>query len=540
MSYLVLARKWRPETFSQVVGQRHVVTTLSAAVRTDRIGHAYLFTGPRGVGKTTIARVLAKALNCEKGPTDEPCLACDSCREIASGKSLDVIEIDGASNRKIEDARGIRETVQYAPLSGRKKVYIIDEAHMLTREAFNALLKTIEEPPPHVVFVLATTEPSKIPDTITSRCQRFDFHRVSAADMEARLRHIAQAEGVRVSDGAVRLLAARADGSMRDAESLFDQLLATGSGDVGADDVAAILGIPRVEVFRSLSDAIAARDTRAALGAFTSALDAGFDPRDLIDGLVEHLRDLLVRTATGEPGAPDVGDGPETPARALTEDQLVRLLRIAAETQAQARWTTQPSLMVELALARMARLPRTVEIEEIVRALAAASGGSGHAGGATPPGGTPASGDAGAGSAGPSQGRGGTAAAAGRPAARGEQWALVVERVKARKPALGAFLTEAVASPLTDGRLGVLIPNGSNFHRQQLQDRANMTLLEQAAGDVYGKPVKLSLTFAEAARAVPAPAAAPQRREAGDGEDPMVRKVLEMFDGEITDTRAEE
>jgi DNA polymerase-3 subunit gamma/tau len=537
MSYLVLARKWRPETFSQVVGQKHVVTTLAAALKTDRIAHAYLFAGPRGVGKTTIARILAKALNCEKGPTDEPCMACDSCREVASGRSLDVIEIDGASNRRIEDARGIRETVQYAPLSGRMKVYIIDEAHMLTREAFNALLKTLEEPPPHVVFVLATTEPTKIPDTIVSRCQRFDFHRVGAADLEGRLSEIAKAESINIDDAAIKLLALRADGSMRDAESLFDQLIAAGMNEVGADDVAAVLGIPRTKVFCGLADAIAGEDTAEAFRTLGAALDAGFDPRDLVDGLVEHLRDLLILRAAGERGAvPErlaERRGHEGPSASLTVDQLVRLVRIGADAQAQARWSTQPSLMVELALARMTRLARTVDLEEIVRALAAAPGSPSPGGGAA--------------SAAPShqEPRGGTAAGgqkAGAPPAEGggAEWSIVVERVRAQKPALAAFLGDAVVAAPSQGELQVLIPNGSSFHRQQLQDRGNMTLLERAACDVYGQALKLRLAFGQPLREQAGPEGPGRRNRAGDSADPMVRKVLEMFDGEITGTRKEE
>jgi DNA polymerase-3 subunit gamma/tau len=534
MSYLVLARKWRPETFSQVVGQKHVVTTLGAAIRTGRIAHAYLFAGPRGVGKTTIARILAKALNCERGPTDEPCMSCNSCREVASGKSLDVIEIDGASNRRIEDARGIRETVQYAPLSGRMKVYIIDEAHMLTREAFNALLKTLEEPPPHVVFVLATTEPTKIPDTIVSRCQRFDFHRVGAADMEARLSEIARAESVNISPGAIKLLALRADGSMRDAESLFDQLIAAGMGEVGADDVAAVLGIPRTEVFCALADAIAEEDTGGAFRTLGAALDAGFDPRDLVDGLVEHLRNLLILRAAGDTGAlPErlsESRDHKGPSAALTEDQLVRLVRIGAEAQAQARWSTQPSLMVELALARMTRLARTVDLEEIVRSLTA--------GARTPsPGNPPAA-------AAPERSPGEAAAGGegGRPSAASAEprWGLVVERVKAQKPALAAFLADAAATVPSQGELQVLIANGSSFHRQQLQDRGNMALLERAACDVYGQPLKVKLAFGQPPKGGAGSPGSGGRSRDAESADPMVRRVLEIFDGEITGTRKEE
>lgn len=565
MSYLVLARKWRPETFSEVVGQKHVVLTLEAAIKTDRIAHAYLFAGPRGVGKTTVARILAKALNCEKGPTAEPCGECSSCREIASGRSLDVIEIDGASNRKIEDARGIREAVQYAPLGGRMKVYIIDEAHMLTREAFNALLKTLEEPPPHVVFVLATTEPGKIPETIASRCQRFDFHRIPASEIEARLVEIAGAEGLEAEPAAIRLVAARADGSMRDAESLLDQLISVGQGHATADDVARVLGIPDVDVYFGLSDAIASQDSGAALEELTRALDAGFDPRDLLDGFVEHLRDLLLVAAAPSPerlvGRIARYREHEGESTSLGQDDLVRLIRIGLQAQSSAKWSTQPGLLVQLALVRMAKLRRSVEIEEVVRIL---GGGAPPAGTGTPPGSgdeSERSASSKAGASDPARGRGdsirGAAAAPppGRPRAAAESdrppvspelWPRVLERIRFEKPGLAASLTGTVATPSAGGELGLMVPNGSRFHRDQLLDRANMRVMESAATGVFGRPVKLRLEFAappgEGVADIAARAPSRQATGRGDGPeaDPMVRKVMEIFDGDIKDVRHKE
>lgn len=569
MSYVVLARKWRPETFADVVGQKHVVLTLTAAIRSGRIAHAYLFAGPRGVGKTTVARLLAKSLNCEKGPIDEPCRECDSCREIASGKSLDVIEIDGASNRKIEDARGIRETVQYAPLSGRMKVYIIDEAHMLTREAFNALLKTLEEPPPHVVFIMATTEPGKIPETIASRCQLFDFHRISQPDMERRLREIASSESIDVDEGALKLVAARADGSMRDAESLLDQLMSVGSGHITPDRVAEVLGIPDADVFFSVSDAIAAGDAGGTLGALAAALDSGFDPRDLIDGMVDHLRNLLLVRAAPSPerlvGRVQEYAAHEGRSSELDEDDLLRLVRIGVDAQAAVRWTTQPGLIVEVALVRMAKLDRTVVLEDAVRAIS----GGGRAGGpsgarkktrrtvvgepdAKPPGGARES--ARPSSAGNAVSRGRKATVASEVAARDssserapaadgggqDDWLRAVAAIRAVKPGLAASLQETVASPASGGRVLLTVPNGSPFHQQQLRDRANMAIMERAASEAFGGAVRLDLEFTERSRKTATPPGANATNGAGELEDPMIRKVVEMFDGEITETRREE
>src|SRR5581483_2347806 len=298
MSYLVLARKWRPQTFKDIVGQGHVTQVLRNAIAAGRIAHAYLFTGVRGVGKTTAARVLAKALNCERGPAADPCNECSQCVEITEGRSLDVYEIDGASNRGIDEVRQIIENVKYQPARSRFKIYIIDEVHQVTKDAFNALLKTLEEPPEFVKFILATTEPHRLPETILSRCQRFDFRRIQTREAIERLSEIAGKESLKISAGALLLLAREAEGSMRDAQSLLEQMLSYAPPESGAsiDErlVESILGVTDRRVLYDLSAAVLQGDAKKAVEIVAQVVDQGKDVTRLSRELVEHFRNLLV------------------------------------------------------------------------------------------------------------------------------------------------------------------------------------------------------------------------------------------------------
>lgn len=290
----VISLKYRPQTFDDLTGQKHVVLSLKGALRSGRIGHSFLFAGPRGVGKTTTARILAKSLNCDEGPTVEPCQQCTSCKEITLSRSIDVVEIDGASNRGIEEIRNLREGVKYSPLRGRYKVYIIDEVHMLTQEAFNALLKTLEEPPPKVVFVFATTNPTKIPSTILSRCQRFVFKRLTVKEIVTRLREISDAESIKISDKALFYLAARADGSIRDGESILEQLVSFVEGEITEQDVFDLVGFLDSSYYFGLIEKICARNLGDVLAALNTGIENGADPMEIYRGLTGYLRAALL------------------------------------------------------------------------------------------------------------------------------------------------------------------------------------------------------------------------------------------------------
>ena len=356
-TYQALYRKYRPQSPDEVVGQEHVVRALIGAVREDRLAHAFLFCGPRGTGKTSTARILAKMVNCEKGPTAEPCGVCEQCIRIRDGTHLDVVEIDAASHGGVDDARELRERAPTAPAMGREKVYIIDEAQRLSREAFDALLKVFEEPPPGVRFVLATTEPHKMPATIVGRCQRFDFRRIPTDVMADLLERVAKQEGITLHRAAAEALARQTEGSARDAESLLDQSAVLGGGEVTEQTIALLVGAPTGDVQFELADAVAVGDTRSMFEIVHRLVQQGHDFRHLTSQALGHFRDLLLaHSAPGEQAVLDVAEDRYTrlsgQASKFTTAELSRVLSLLVEAQTDMRWTTSPRLTLELALVR--------------------------------------------------------------------------------------------------------------------------------------------------------------------------------------------
>lgn len=373
MNYIVTARKWRPQTFEEVVGQEHITQTLKNAILNNRVAHAYLFAGPRGVGKTTTARILAKVLNCQNHANGEPCNECEMCQSFANSQSLDIIEIDGASNRRIEEIRTLRESVKYAPTKGNYKVYIIDEVHMLTTESFNALLKTLEEPPEHTVFIFATTDVHKVPLTIISRCQRFDFRRIEMNVMKKLLKEIADAEKIEIDDMSLTLIAKKADGALRDAQSLFDQVISFSGKKVESDILSKMLNLIDEEIYFTISDSIIQKNFASAFNTSKKIYENGWNFVDFMNGLNEHFRNIMTVVIRKDSDLIETAEIFKSRylhySDKFSEGDLLRILAFLNKVQWELKSSSNQKLKIEISLCHLIGLERSTTITEIINKL---------------------------------------------------------------------------------------------------------------------------------------------------------------------------
>ncbi|HBA87352.1 MAG TPA: DNA polymerase III subunit gamma/tau [Geobacter sp.] len=577
MSYLVLARKWRPQTFSDLVGQEHVSQTLKNAIDGGRVAHAFLFTGARGVGKTSSARILAKALNCESGLTVEPCNSCSTCLEITDGNSVDVFEIDGASNTGVDDIRELRDNIKYLPSRSRYKIFIIDEVHMLTTNAFNALLKTLEEPPAHVKFIFATTEPHKVPITILSRCQRFDFKRIALPRIVSRLRYIVDREGVSVSDEALALVARKGDGSMRDSLSTLDQVLAFCGNEVPDADVASLLGVVDRRLITEGCQAVLSGDVRGALGIVAKVDSFGYSMRQFCQELIDQFRHIAILKAVGEPGdLLEISEAELSELRLLggstSQQDLQRHLTLLLKAEGEIAHASFPRLILEMAFIKMATLAPAVPVQELLARIAALEGGapqgprSGRPETAPAPRPAPAALSQGEGAprAEAHHGVSAAAPAAPRPPAShaapaapvaestpsavhsGDLWGGFVRFVKGKKPMLGADLEQVYPVKVSRELLDIGCLNDS-FQLKRLQDPEQAKELKGLAQAHFGVATALKVTvlsevpsdapptLSEKKSLEDAERKASLRREAE--EHPLVAAAVAMFDGEIAEVQ---
>jgi DNA polymerase-3 subunit gamma/tau len=531
--YVVIARKWRPTTFDEVIGQEHVTRTLKNAIQSGRVAHAYLFTGPRGVGKTTVARVLARSLNCAEGPTIKPCGECPVCTEIMHGTSMDVIEIDGASNRGIDEIRNLRESVRYAPVGGKKKVYIIDEVHMLTQEAFNALLKTLEEPPSHVVFVFATTQPLKVPQTIVSRCQRFDFRRIPAGLISARLEQICKAEGFKCDAPALSMISQRAEGSMRDAQSMLEQILAFSGGTATQEDIRPIMGLRGSETVSRIASAVIDGDEAGVLSLIGEAFDGGIDPLDLVGALTEWVRYLLVFSI--DPQTRELESLTDDTRKVIAEQagrtetqHLLTLLSMIADAEDRIKRASHQRYLLESVILRMANVKAIARVSDIVEMLN--QGGGKGASRKEPPGRRP-SGRARRPEADAGTGRKGSAGGALKGDLVGS-WQEVVESLRQTKVSLASILDLCEPPELLEGVWWLQLPTA--FHESQVLKGQNLRILTEEIRKLTNNSVTIKTRVRAEVRAEPSGSDA----VVSDIEnDPIIKSLAESLGGKVVGIR---
>jgi DNA polymerase III subunit gamma/tau len=502
MSYTVFALKWRPQDFESIVGQSHIVGTLKNAIQKNRLAHAYLFTGPRGVGKTSTARILAKALNCKDGPTVKPCQKCPSCLEINRGRSLDVIEIDGASNRGIDEIRALRENVKFAPTLGKYKIYIIDEVHQITPDGFNALLKTLEEPPEFVKFIFATTHPQKVMPTIISRCQRMDFRRITVIEIIAQLEKIVREEKLAVDKDVFSAIAKSSDGSLRDAESVLDQLVSFSRENVSLKDVISVLGMVEQDVLFSLTDKIIQKDPQGALQIFNEIIDDGKDPGVFLSNLIEHFRNLMVakvsKADTQLVDLPqDICDRLFEQSQSLSLEDILIAFNILVATQEMSKRLDSQRIPLEISLVRLAYNKNQAKVfapaekkEEATPEKEIQE--------------TPAQ----------------------NPSVSLDSvknaWGNIVNNLAKIKMSVSTYLSEGEPTNVQGDVLTVAFPKNYSLHKESLDRKENKSIIEKAVSELCNADLRLNFVLA-----------AQVKQESDARSSPFIKSALEMFGGRI-------
>jgi len=583
MTYIVLARKWRPMTFEDVIGQDHVTQILMNALKNKRIAHAYIFAGPRGVGKTTTARLLAKAVNCEVQPAVNPCNKCASCKSITDGHSMDVIEIDGASNRGIDEIRNLRENIRFAPASSNYKIYIIDEVHMLTKEAFNALLKTLEEPPSHAIFIFATTEIHKVPLTILSRCQRFDFKRIALKKIQDLLQTIVKAEKIKIEKEALFLISRKADGSMRDAESILDQMISFGSGKLTAEMVRQTLGLIDQEIYFNFTDLLKEHQTEKILEYASQINSTGHDLVDYLHGLQEHFRNILLAKSEETSKIIDASDlyknRYQEAAKNFDEKDIIHFVQILLNAEPNLKYSTFPELNLEMVLLKIAFKPSSSHLEELIAFIEKVkkkpeliksefnaanlhsevksakikekvksydeSGSGGERKSELTPQEKPGVSSQAKGlftglektlsnfkSLGKSQTEISTKKSE-KKVTLGEiqaKWEKIVETVRSQKIALGSFLQEGVPFEIENGKVIVVYDQQSSFHQEHVEK--NKRVIEEIIKKEFNVPIQIGFKSIDFQKAGIQKQPRTPEEVLSDikNKEPIIRKIIEVFD----------
>ncbi|MFH1381197.1 MAG: DNA polymerase III subunit gamma/tau, partial [Candidatus Omnitrophota bacterium] len=552
MSYLSLARKYRPQNFDEVVGQDHVATTLKNAITMNRAAHAYLFTGPRGVGKTSMARILAKSLNCENGQTIKPCNKCASCIEITESRGMDVIEIDGASNRGIDEIRNLKENIKFASIHGKFRIYIIDEVHMLTPEAFNALLKTLEEPPPHAKFIFATTMPHKVLATILSRCQRFDFRKISSREIIKKLEDLKIREKINIDTDAVLTIARAASGSMRDAEVILDQLISFANGKITKDDVTKVLGLLEEEILSNITDSIINGDKKLIMEALSALINAGKDPVFIAGSLIGYMRDILaVKIGKTDEANPKLSEQGEK----FSIDELLYITYTLTSAIEYIKKTSLGRIPLEIALIKLTHRDRLVSLGEILSKLDSLEKIPASENSRTPsfenftgkneeqPVNTVNEIEPG-----PNVPKKEISAEKDILLLQKmkSSWSNVLNFVRNKKISIGTFLSEGRLIKAKDGIVTIGFDKTNSLHKETVEENSNKKFIEEAIRNVLGEDIFLNI---ESVEGLIADNPEEYEKESDEGQeanavpmgskkiDPMVESAIDIFDGRILDIR---